>query len=104
MSWVILIIAGLFEIGWAIGLKYAQGFTRLGPSLATAVSLVLSIGLLGISLRTLPLGTAYAVWTGIGTLGTALLGMLLFHEAASVGRLLCVGLIVAGILGLKLLT
>jgi quaternary ammonium compound-resistance protein SugE len=104
MSWVILIIAGLFEIGWAIGLKYAQGFTRLGPSLATAVSLVLSIGLLGISLRSLPLGTAYAVWTGIGTLGTALLGMLLFHEAASVGRLLCVGLIVSGILGLKLLT
>lgn len=103
MPWVILFIAGLFEIGWAIGLKYAEGFTRLGVSLATAASLVLSIALLGLSLRSLPLGTAYAVWTGVGTLGTAVLGMLLFHEAVSVGRLLCVALIVSGIVGLKLL-
>ncbi|HEX6244113.1 MAG TPA: SMR family transporter [Polyangiales bacterium] len=103
MAWVILIIAGVFEIGWAIGLKYAEGFTRTGVSLATFASLVLSIGLLGLSLRSLPLGTAYAVWTGVGTLGTAVLGMLLFHEAASVGRLLCVGLILSGIVGLKLL-
>lgn len=103
MAWVILVIAGVFEIGWAIGLKYAEGFTRVGISLATFTSLVLSIGLLGLALRSLPLGTAYAVWTGVGTLGTALLGMLLFHEAASVGRLLCVGLILGGIVGLKLL-
>ena len=103
MAWVILVIAGVFEIGWAVGLKYAAGFTRLGASLATLASLLLSIGLLGLALRWLPLGTAYAVWTGVGTLGTAVLGMLLFHESAGVGRLLCLGLIVCGIVGLKLL-
>ena len=103
MSWIVLVIAGIFEIGWAIGLKYTQGFTRPGVTLATGASLLLSIALLGLSLRSLPLGTAYAVWTGVGTLGTALLGMLLFQEAASVGRLLCVALILGGIVGLKLL-
>lgn len=103
MSWIILLVAGLCEIGWAIGLKYAAGFTRLGPSLATGACLVLSIALLGVALRSLPLGTAYAIWTGIGTLGTAVLGVLLFEEALSVGRLVCVGLILSGIAGLKLL-
>lgn len=101
MAWALLFVAGLFEVGWAVGLKHAEGFTRLGPSLFTAVSLVLSMGLLGLALRTLPLGTAYAVWTGIGTIGTAALGIALFGEQATPARLLCIGLIVAGILGLK---
>jgi quaternary ammonium compound-resistance protein SugE len=104
MAWVILFVAGLFEIGWAVGLKYSAGFTRLWPSLGTAVSLVLSMGLLGVALRTLPLGTAYAVWTGIGTIGTALLGIALFREPATAARLVCIALIVAGIVGLKLVT
>jgi quaternary ammonium compound-resistance protein SugE len=103
MAWVVLVVAGLFEIGWAVGLKYTEGFTRLWPTVWTAVSLVLSMGLLGLALRTLPLGTAYAVWTGIGTVGTALLGILLFREPATAARLVCIALIVAGILGLKLL-
>lgn len=103
MAWVVLIIAGLFEIGWAVGLKYAEGFTRLWPSVGVAVALVLSMGLLGLALRTLPLGTAYAVWTGIGTVGTAILGIVLFREPATVARLVCIGLIVAGIAGLKAL-
>ncbi len=104
MAWLILLVAGLFEVAWAVGLKYAEGFTRLWPSVFTAVSLVLSMGLLGVALRTLPLGTAYAVWTGIGTIGTALLGMVLFREPATVARLVCIGLIVTGIVGLKLVT
>lgn len=104
MNWLILIAAGIFEIGWALGLKYSDGFTRLGPTVFTIVALVLSMVLLGLSLRTLPLGTAYAVWTGIGTIGTALLGMLLFREPATALRLVCIGLIVAGIVGLKLAT
>ena len=104
MAWVVLFVAGLFEIGWAVGLKYSAGFTRLWPSLATVVSLVLSMGLLGVALRALPLGTAYAVWTGIGTIGTALLGIALFREPATAARLVCVALIVAGIVGLKLVT
>ena len=104
MAWVILVIAGLFEIGWAVGLKYTEGFTKLGPTLFTAVSLVLSMGLLGVALRTLPLGTAYAVWTGIGTVGTAVLGILVFREPATVARLVCIGLIVTGIVGLKVVT
>ena len=104
MAWVILVVAGLFEIGWAVGLKYTEGFTRLWPTVWTAVSLVLSMGLLGLALRTLPLGTAYAVWTGIGTVGTAVLGVVLFREPATAARLVCIGLIVAGIAGLKLLT
>jgi len=102
MAWVVLFCAGLFEIGWAVGLKYTEGFTRLGPSIATGVSLAASMWLLSMALRTLPLGTAYAIWTGIGTVGTAILGILLFREPATVLRLLCIALIVAGILGLKL--
>jgi len=102
MPWLVLIIAGLFEIGWAVGLKYTEGFTRLWPSLGTAASMVLSVVLLGLALRSLPLGTAYAVWTGIGTVGTALFGIALFHESADPLRLACIGLIVLGIAGLKL--
>ncbi len=101
-AWIVLVAAGLFEVGWAVGLKYTQGFTRLVPSVLTLVSMVVSLGLLGLALRTLPLGTAYAVWTGVGTIGTALLGIALFGEAATAGRLVCIGLIVAGIVGLKL--
>jgi quaternary ammonium compound-resistance protein SugE len=104
MAWVILFVAGLFEIGWAVGLKYTEGFTRVGPTVFTAVSLVASMGLLGIAVRSLPLGTAYAVWTGIGAAGTVILGIVLFKEPATVARLVCVGLILSGILGLKLLT
>jgi quaternary ammonium compound-resistance protein SugE len=102
MAWVILFVAGLFEIAWAVGLKYTEGFTRLWPTVFTAVSLVISMALLGLSVRTLPLGTAYAVWTGIGATGTVALGILLFREPATVARLLCVAMIVAGIVGLKL--
>jgi quaternary ammonium compound-resistance protein SugE len=94
----------LFEIGWAIGLKYTDGFTRLLPSLWTLASMILSIVLLGLALRTLPVGTAYAVWTGIGAVGTAALGIYLFAEPATVARLLCIGLILSGIVGLKLVT
>ena len=104
MAWVILFVAGLFEIGWAIGLKYTDGFTRLVPTALTAVSLVASMGLLGMAVRSLPIGTAYAVWTGIGAVGTAVLGIVLFREPATAARLVCLGLIVAGILGLKFLT
>jgi quaternary ammonium compound-resistance protein SugE len=104
MAWIILVVAGLTEIGWAIGLKYTEGFTRLWPSVFTGVSMVLSIVLLGLALKTLPLGTAYAIWTGIGTVGTAILGIYLFGESATVLRLVCIGLIVAGIVGLKLVT
>ena len=102
MTWVILFIAGLFEIGWAVGLKYTDGFTRLWPTVATAVALLASMSLLGLALRTLPLGTAYAVWTGIGSVGTAVLGIILFREPATAMRLVCIGLIVIGIVGLKL--
>ena len=104
MAWVILVIAGIFEIGWAVGLKYTEGFTRPVPTALTAVSLVLSMGLLGLALRTLPLGTAYAVWTGIGTVGTAVIGMVVLREPATAARLVCIGLIVTGIVGLKLVT
>lgn len=104
MAWFILFIAGLLEIGWAVGLKYTDGFTRLIPTALTLVSMVASMGLLGLSLRTLPLGTAYAVWTGIGTVGTALLGIALFGDPATAARLVCIGLIVTGIVGLKVLT
>jgi quaternary ammonium compound-resistance protein SugE len=102
MAWFILFIAGLFEIGWAIGLKYTGGFTRPWPTAFTVVSLVVSVALLGLALKTLPVGTAYAVWTGIGTVGTALLGIYLFADPATALRLGCIGLIVAGIVGLKL--
>ncbi len=104
MAWLVLIIAGLFEIGWAVGLKYTEGFTRLWPTLGTVASMVVSLWLLGLALRTLLLGTAYAIWTGVGTVGTALLGMVLFHESTDIIRLACIGLIVAGIVGLKLVT
>ena len=103
MAWIILVAAGLFEIGWAIGLKYTDGFTRITPSILTAVSMVISVVLLGLALRELPVGSAYAVWTGIGTVGTALLGMYLFAEPATVIRLVCIGMIVSGIAGLKFL-
>lgn len=102
MAWIILFIAGLFEIGWAVGLKYTDGFTRLWPTVFTAVSLVASMSLLGLAVKSLPLGTAYAIWTGIGAVGTVILGIVLFKEPATVARLVCVGLIVSGILGLKL--
>ena len=102
MSWIILVIAGLFEIGWAIGLKYTQGFTRLWPTLGTVGAMVISVGLLGVAMRELPVGTAYAVWTGIRAVGTVILGIVLFGDPANAPRLVCVGLIVAGILGLKL--
>lgn len=104
MAWAILFTAGLLEIGWAIGLKYTEGFTRLLPSLWTIASMILSIVLLGLALKTLPVGTAYAVWTGIGAVGTAALGIYLFAEPATVARLLCIGLILSGIIGLKLVT
>ena len=104
MSWVYLFLAGLLEVAWAVGLKYSAGFTRLWPSVFTAVTMAGSVGMLGLALRTLPLGTSYAVWTGIGTIGTAVAGMLLLGEPAGALRLLSIGLIVAGIVGLKLLT
>lgn len=102
MPWILLLAAGLFEIGWAVGLKYTEGFTRLWPSVGTAVSMVVSVVLLGLAVRTLPLGTAYAVWTGVGTVGTVLLGIVLLSESADPLRLACIGLIVVGIVGLKL--
>jgi quaternary ammonium compound-resistance protein SugE len=104
MAWMILVLAGLLEIGWAIGLKYTEGFTKLWPSVWTLGSMVCSIALLGIALEWLPVGTAYAVWTGIGTVGVAILGIFLFSEPATVIRLACIGLIVTGIAGLKAVT
>jgi quaternary ammonium compound-resistance protein SugE len=104
MAWVILIVAGLFEIGWAVGLKYTDGFSRLWPSVATAAAMIVSLLLLGLALKDLPIGTAYAVWTGVGAVGTAILGIWLFGDPANVARLACIGLIVAGIVGLKLVT
>jgi len=104
MAWIILFIAGLFEIGWAVGLKFTEGFTRPIPIALTAVSLVLSMGLLGWAVKTLPLGTAYAVWTGIGAVGTAIVGIVVFKEPATAARLACLALIFAGILGLKVFT
>ncbi|BCB20302.1 quaternary ammonium compound efflux SMR transporter SugE [Bosea sp. ANAM02] len=104
MAWLYLFVAGLFEVGWAIGLKYTQGFTRLLPTLFTGASMIVSLGLLGLALKSLPVGTAYAVWTGIGTIGTAILGIALLGEPAGALRLACIGLIVAGIVGLKLVS
>lgn len=104
MAWIYLIIAGIFEIGWAIGLKYSEGFSRLGPSTATVGMMIASFAFLGLALRTLPLGTAYAVWTGIGTAGTVVLGILLFSEPAEILRLGCIALIVSGVVGLKILS
>ncbi len=103
MAWILLFLAGLFEIGWAVGLKYTDGFSRLVPTTLTAASMIVSLVLLGLALRTIPLGTGYAIWTGIGTIGTVTFGVLILAEPATVGRLFCVGLIIAGIVGLKAL-
>ena len=102
MNWTILVLAGLFEIGWAIGLKYTEGFTKLWPTLGTLASMIVSLGLLGIAMKTLPVGTAYAVWVGVGAVGTAILGIVLFGESSAWPRVACIGLILAGIIGLKL--
>jgi quaternary ammonium compound-resistance protein SugE len=104
MAWVILFVAGLMEVGWAIGLKYTEGFTKLVPSVLTLTAMTISVVLLAIALKTLPVGTGYAVWTGIGAVGTAILGIVLFGDPATLARLACIGLIVAGIVGLKLAT
>lgn len=104
MAWFMLFVAGLMEIGWAVGLKYTEGFTRLVPSVLTLAAMAASLGLLGLVLKTLPIGTAYAVWTGIGAVGTAILGIVLFGDPATMARLICIGLIVTGIAGLKLVT
>lgn len=102
MAWLLLVVAGLFEVGWAIGLKYTEGFTRVWPSVFTLGAMVLSVVLLGVAMKSLPVGTSYAVWVGVGAVGTAILGMVLFGEPATAGRLASLGLIVAGIVGLKL--
>ncbi|MFO7860128.1 MAG: quaternary ammonium compound efflux SMR transporter SugE [Desulfosalsimonas sp.] len=102
MVWIVLILAGLFETGWAIGLKYTQGFTRLWPSVWTLSAMLASVWLLGLAMKSLPVGTAYAVWVGIGAVGTVILGIVLFDEPAGAGRLVSIGLIVTGIIGLKL--
>lgn len=102
MPWLILVIAGLFEVVWAIGLKYTDGFTKLWPTVGTVTAMVISIALLGFAMKTLPVGTAYAVWTGIGAVGTVTLGMILLGEPATVARIICILLIVGGIIGLKI--
>ena len=102
MNWFVLILAGLFEIGWAIGLKYTEGFTRLWPSVATGLSMIVSVGLLGLAMKSLPVGTAYAIWVGIGAVGTVVLGIILLDEPANTLRMVSLALIVAGIVGLKL--
>jgi quaternary ammonium compound-resistance protein SugE len=104
MTWLILLIAGLLEVAWAIGLKYSEGFTRPLPAVLTLAAMAGSVLMLGLALRSLPLGTAYAVWTGIGTVGTAIYGIAVLGEPAGAARLVCIALIVAGILGLKLLS
>lgn len=104
MAWILLLVAGLFEVGWAIGLKYTEGFTRLWPSVLTLAAMAASVVLLGVAMKSLPVGTSYAVWVGVGAVGTAILGIILFGEPASAGRLASLGLIVAGIIGLKLAT
>ena len=104
MNWVILVTAGLLEIGWAIGLKYTEGFTRLWPTVGTLVAMVLSVVLLSVAMRSFPVGTAYAIWVGVGAVGTAILGIVLLGEPATTARLLSLALIVAGIVGLKLAT
>lgn len=104
MSWIILVFAGLFEVGWAIGLKYTEGFTRFWPSLLTVTAMIISLWLLGTALKSLPVGTAYATWVGVGAVGTVILGIVLFDEPANAPRLISVTLIIAGIVGLKLAT
>ncbi|HEX7891696.1 MAG TPA: quaternary ammonium compound efflux SMR transporter SugE [Ramlibacter sp.] len=104
MAWAILFVAGLFEVGWAIGLKYTHGFTRLWPSVGTLTAMTVSVLLLAIAMKQLPVGTAYAVWTGVGAVGTAVLGIVLFGDSASLPRLICLALIAAGIVGLKIVS
>jgi len=104
MNWALLFLAGLFEIVWAVGLKYTAGFTRLWPTLGTVTAMAVSLGLLGLAMRSLPVGTAYAIWVGVGAVGTALLGIVLFDEPANIGRLLSLGMITVGLVGLKLTT
>ena len=104
MAWVILIVAGLFEVGWAIGLKYTEGFTRLWPTIWTALAMLISLSLLGMAMKSLPVGTAYGVWVGVGAVGTVILGIVLFDDPVNAPRLVSVALIIAGIVGLKLAT
>jgi len=104
MAWIVLIVAGLFEVGWAIGLKYTEGFTRLWPTVGTVAAMYISLALLGVAMKSLPVGTSYAVWVGVGAVGTAILGIVLLGESANAGRLFSLALIVAGIVGLKLAT
>ena len=104
MAWIILVIAGLFEVGWAIGLKYTEGFTRLWPTVWTALAMIISLWLLGIAMQSLPVGTAYSIWVGVGAVGTVILGIMLLGEPANAARLISVALIIAGIIGLKLAT
>ena len=104
MAWVILVVAGLFEVGWAIGLKYTEGFTRPWPTVGTVLAMIVSLWLLGLAMKSLPVGTAYAIWVGVGAVGTVILGIVLFGDSASAGRLISIGLIVAGLVGLKLAT
>ncbi len=104
MAWVILVVAGLFEIGWAIGLKYTEGFTRLWPTVGTVLAMIVSLGMLGVAMKSLPVGTSYAVWVGVGAVGTAILGMVLLGESANIGRLVSLGFIIVGIVGLKIAT
>ena len=102
MAWVVLVLAGLFEIGWAIGLKYTAGFTRVWPTIGTVLAMIISLGLLGVAMKSLPVGTAYAVWVGVGAVGTAIVGIVLLGEPSNTGRIVSLGLIIAGIVGLKL--
>jgi len=104
MNWIILIVAGLFEVGWAIGLKYTEGFTRLWPTVWTIIAMIVSLGLLGIAMKGLPVGTAYSIWVGVGAVGTVILGIVLLGESAHITRMISVALIIAGIIGLKLST
>ena len=104
MAWLLLVLAGLFEVGWAIGGKYTDGFTRLWPTIGTVLAMGVSLGLLGIAMKSLPVGTSYAVWVGVGAVGTAVLGIVLLGEVANAGRLISLGLIIAGIVGLKIAT
>ncbi|EPX79365.1 quaternary ammonium compound efflux SMR transporter SugE [Litoreibacter arenae] len=104
MAWFLLVLAGLFEVGWAVGLKYTEGFTRPWPTVLTAASMIVSLVLLGLALRSIPLGTGYAIWTGIGTIGTVIFGIVYFAEPATAVRLFCVLLILSGIVGLKLVS
>ncbi len=104
MAWTILVVAGLFEVGWAIGLKYTDGFSRLWPTIWTALAMIISLWLLGVAMKSLPVGTAYSIWVGVGAVGTVILGIVLLEEPANASRLISVALIVAGIIGLKLAT